>query len=175
MAPASAPASAAEAARALVAQLPALIAQLQSLQQALQTERAALTASDAAALQASTEAKAQLLDTLEAHNQQLYALLPALGLSADAQGLAQWLQGAAPGAAPLPPAVQSLQQQLRTALEACRDTNLGNGLLVGAAARDTQVLLGILSGGATDTEAVTYDARGVQSSNRAGPNTYRSA
>jgi flagellar biosynthesis/type III secretory pathway chaperone len=159
------------AAQQLAALLPGTIERLKQLQEALLAERRALASSDAGAIQASAQAKEDLLTELETHNQRLYALLPTLGFSADADGLGAWLERAVSGKGRA--AVEPLQRALREALEACRDTNLGNGLLVGAGARDAQTLLGMLTG--AGGEAVTYDARGVQSAGATGPGRSRPA
>lgn len=159
------------AAQEVAALLPGTIERLKQLQEALLAERRALASSDADAIQKNAEAKDGLLAELEAHNQHLYALLPTLGFSADADGLGAWLERAVSGKGRA--AVEPLQRGLREALEACRDTNLGNGLLVGAGARDAQILLGMLTG--TGGEAVTYDARGVQSAGAASPGRSRPA
>lgn len=128
---------------------------LSRLHQLLDAEHAAIAARDTAALDQLITAKLPLLAELEGFARERLSLLQKAGLSADRAGFEALLSREGNDT----PTLMKQWDALQELLEACREQNRVNGLVLDASYRATQQALGILLG--QTREAETYDARGA--------------
>jgi len=128
---------------------------LSRLRQLLDAEHAAIAARDTTALDQLTTDKLPLLAELEGFARERHAMLQKAGLTADRAGFETLLGNEGNDAS----ALMTQWDALRELLEACKEQNRVNGLVLDASYRTTQQALGILLG--QTREAETYDARGA--------------
>jgi len=139
--------------------------QAQQLMKLLQDERHILSSNDGAALEAVTDSKQQLAQTIQASTRICSQLLDKAGFGNDARSLSNYIQSCAE---PHASKFKVTWEKLQSILKQCQDENRINGKLINSSQRRIKEALSIIQG--QPVEEDLYD-RGGETVNQSSGNS----